>query len=35
VVVESGEAFQLRELGAFYNIDFGRKNDDIGGRGFK
>jgi len=30
VVIEGGEAFQLREPGVSYLIDFGPKNDDIG-----
>jgi putative transposase len=30
VVVESAEAFQLREPGVSYHVDFGPKNDDIG-----
>jgi putative transposase len=30
VVLESAEAFQLREPGVSYHIDFGPKNDDIG-----
>jgi putative transposase len=30
VVLESAEAFQLREPGVSYLIDFGPKNDDIG-----
>ena len=29
VVVESAEAFQLREPGVSYLVDFGPKNDDI------
>jgi hypothetical protein len=31
VVLESGEVFQLREPGISYQVDFSRKNDDIGG----
>jgi hypothetical protein len=27
--IEGGEAFQLREPGVSYHIDFGPKNDDI------
>ncbi len=30
VVLESAEAFQLREPGVSYLVDFGPKNDDIG-----
>ena len=30
VVLESEEAFQLREPGVSYLVDFGPKNDDIG-----
>ena len=30
VVLEGGEAFQLREPGVSYLVDFGPKNDDIG-----
>jgi len=30
VVLESAEAFQLRESGVSYLIDFDPKNDDIG-----
>jgi hypothetical protein len=29
VVLESAEAFQLREPGVSYLVDFGPKNDDI------
>jgi len=29
VVLESAEAFQLREPGVSYLIDFGTKNDDV------
>jgi len=30
-VLESGEVFQLREPTVSYNLDFGTKNNDIGG----
>ena len=32
MVLESAEAFQLREPGVSYHIDFDPKNDDIGAK---